>query len=107
MYYVYLLCCADRTLYTGLAKDVQRRLQEHQTSPKGARYTRSRRPVELLAMSGPLPDRQAAARLEYALKKKTRIQKLSWVKALNEEVGHGSHVGYVDRVLLEGLLCAG
>jgi putative endonuclease len=82
MYYVYLLCCADGTLYTGLAKDVQRRLQEHQASPKGARYTRSRRPVELLAVSPPLADRRAAARLEYALKKKTRAQKLSWVQAL-------------------------
>lgn len=82
MYYVYLLCCADRTLYTGLAKDVERRLQEHQNSPKGARYTRSRRPVELLAVSPPLPDRRAAARLEYALKKKTRTQKLSWVNNL-------------------------
>lgn len=99
MYYVYLLCCADRTLYTGLAKDVQRRLQEHQDSPKGARYTRSRRPVTLLAVSPPLVDRRAAARLEYALKKKTRTQKLSWVRVLNE-----AGAGQVASDVLERLL---
>ncbi len=78
MYFVYLLCCADNTLYIGLAKDVERRLAEHQNSPKGARYTRSRRPVKLLAVSEALPDRSSAARLEYALKRKTRQQKLAW-----------------------------
>lgn len=99
MYYVYLLCCADRTLYTGLAKDVQRRLQEHQHSPKGARYTRSRRPVELLAVSPPLPDRRAAARLEYALKKKSRAQKLNWVTHLKADV-----TAFIEAELLHRLL---
>lgn len=78
MYFVYLLSCADGSLYTGLAKDVARRLEEHQHSPKGARYTRSRRPVTLVAVSEALPDRASAARLEYALKRKTRPQKLQW-----------------------------
>ena len=99
MYYVYLLCCADRTLYTGLATDVKRRLQEHQLSSKGARYTRSRRPVELLAVSSPLPDRRAAARLEYALKKKTRAQKLNWVIHLKRE-----HSAFIENDVLNRLL---
>ena len=96
MYFVYLLCCADQTLYTGLAKDVERRLAEHQDSPKGARYTRSRRPVQLLAISEPLPDRRAAARLEYAIKRKTRKQKLAWVAALPD-------TAFWDQALCEGL----
>lgn len=78
MYRVYILRCADNTLYTGLTKDIPRRLQEHNQNVLGARYTRSRRPVELLAISNALPNRSLAGKLEYALKKKTRQQKLKW-----------------------------
>lgn len=47
-WFVYLLCCADDTLYCGVCTDLERRVQEHNTSPKGARYTRARRPVALV-----------------------------------------------------------
>ncbi len=48
MWYVYMVSCRDQSLYTGITKDIHRRLEEHNSSPKGAKYTRSRRPVKLV-----------------------------------------------------------
>lgn len=48
MWYVYIVECSDGTLYTGITTDVDRRIKEHNTSRKGAKYTRSRRPVRLV-----------------------------------------------------------
>jgi len=45
---VYILRCVDKTLYTGVAKDVKKRIEEHNTHERGAKYTRARRPVELV-----------------------------------------------------------
>ena len=78
-YYVYLLCCSDGTLYTGSTDDVERRLAVHQ-SGKGAKYTRSRLPVELV-YSEALPDKSAALRREAAIKKLPREKKLALVQA--------------------------
>ncbi len=47
-WYVYILSCNDGTLYTGITKDLERRITEHNTGKKGAKYTRSRRPVRLV-----------------------------------------------------------
>ena len=49
MWYVYLLRCADATLYCGVTTDMERRLREHNAGSRGAKYTRARRPVELVA----------------------------------------------------------
>ena len=46
-WYLYILCCADGSLYTGITIDVERRLEEHR-SGKGAKYTRGRGPLELV-----------------------------------------------------------
>ena len=48
MWYVYLLQCSDNSYYTGITTDVKRRLSEHNNSKRGARYTKSRRPVKML-----------------------------------------------------------
>jgi len=74
-HYVYLVQCADGTLYTGYAKDVQQRVAGHNTG-KGARYTRTRLPVTLLA-SWHFPTQSAALKREYQIKKLTRQQKLA------------------------------
>ena len=74
-YFVYILRCSDGTLYTGYTDDVLRRFQVHQ-SGRGAKYTRSRLPVELV-YSEELPDKSAALRREAAIKKMTRAQKLA------------------------------
>ena len=77
-YYVYLLRCSDGSLYTGYTDDVERRLVVHQ-SGKGAKYTRSRLPVELV-YSEELPDKSAALRREAAIKKLTREKKLALIE---------------------------
>jgi len=79
MYYVYVLQCADDTLYTGIAKDLKRRVKEHNESEKGAKYTRARRPVTLV-YSEEFADRSTASKREYEIKKKmTRKQKLQLI----------------------------
>lgn len=65
---VYIVQCADGTLYTGITTDPARRLQEHNSgAPHGARYTHTRRPVTL-AYTEPALDRAAASRREWAIK---------------------------------------
>lgn len=71
--YVYILKCADGTLYTGAAKEPQKRAEVH-NSGKGARYTRCRLPVELV-YSESCSDWPAALRREIEIKKLTRRQK--------------------------------
>ncbi len=70
-----MLRCADGSLYAGYAVDPARRVAQHQAG-KGAKYTRSRRPVELVA-AWPYPDRSAALRAERAFKKLGRPAKLA------------------------------
>ena len=76
MYYLYIVVCADETLYTGIATDLERRICEHNSSDKGAKYTRVRRPVKLV-YSEVYPNRSTASKREYVIKKKmTRAEKL-------------------------------
>lgn len=74
MYYVYILACADDTYYTGIARDVQARIHVHNTSEKGAKYTRSRRPVQLRYVET-CRDRSHAQKREYAIRKLSRSAK--------------------------------
>jgi putative endonuclease len=74
---VYMLRCADGTLYTGITTDVTRRLAEHNgAGGLGARYTRSRRPVELVYVEK-AASRAAAARREAVIKRLDRVRKLA------------------------------
>lgn len=77
-YYVYILLCADKTLYTGYTSDLTHRLGAHNRG-KGAKYTRSRLPVTLLYWES-LPTRSEALRREAAIKRLTRAQKLSLIE---------------------------
>jgi len=78
-YHLYILKCSDNTLYTGITTDLTRRLEEHNTSSKGAKYTRVRRPVELV-YSEDYVDRSAASKREYEIKKKmSRGEKLELI----------------------------
>ncbi|MFO8048155.1 MAG: GIY-YIG nuclease family protein [Desulfosudaceae bacterium] len=78
-WYVYLLECADHTLYCGVTTDLANRLQQHQAG-EGAKYTRSRRPVKLVAHSQRLT-KSKAFQLEYFLKKQPRARKKDFLKA--------------------------
>ena len=73
-WYVYMLRCNDESLYTGITTDPVRRLKEHNSSPRGARYTRARRPVQLVYQEE-ATSRSAAAKREYQLKKMPSAQK--------------------------------
>ncbi|HDR9055322.1 TPA: GIY-YIG nuclease family protein [Burkholderia vietnamiensis] len=72
-WFLYLIECADDSVYTGITTDVAARFDDH-ASGKGARYTRSRKPRAVLA-SFPLPDRSSASRAEYWVKRLTAAQK--------------------------------
>jgi putative endonuclease len=73
-YCVYMLRCKDETLYTGITQDINKRLLEHNGSPKGAKYTRARRPVTLVYREN-CEDKSTALKREHAIKKLTRTQK--------------------------------
>ncbi len=80
---VYIVRCADGSLYTGIARDVVRRMAEHNgdqggSSGAGASYTRARRPVTLVYRED-ADDRSAASKREYAIKQLDRAAKLALI----------------------------
>ena len=79
-WWVYLLRCADGTLYCGVTTDLDRRLAEHNAGA-GARYTRARRPVALAA-SAACSGKSAALKAEAAVKRQKRADKLAFVREL-------------------------
>lgn len=74
-WFLYLLECQDKSIYTGIARDVEARFAKH-IGGSGARYTRSRRPQRILARLG-FPDRSSASKAEWAVKQLSRREK--WV----------------------------
>ena len=81
---LYILECADGSLYTGIAVDVARRLAQHNgDKPKGARYTAARRPVRLV-YEAKFPSRSEASKEEIRIKRLTRDQKQALVAAFAE-----------------------
>jgi putative endonuclease len=78
---VYVVRCADGTLYTGIARDVMRRIAEHNAGGRlAANYTRGRRPV-ILVYREAAATRSAASRREYAIKQLDRQQKEALIAA--------------------------
>ncbi|QKY20821.1 GIY-YIG nuclease family protein [Halolamina sp. CBA1230] len=73
MHYVYVLSCADDTLYTGYTTDVARRVAEHDAG-EGAKYTRGRTPVELVHVES-FETKSAAMSREYEIKQRSRAEK--------------------------------
>lgn len=81
MYHLYILRCADDTLYTGITTDLVRRIAEHNTSPVGAKYTRARRPVSLV-YSRRFRTRSNALREEARVKRLSRSEKLLFIESI-------------------------
>ena len=75
---VYLLRCADGSLYCGISKDLEARIAQHNAG-KGAKYTRSRLPVKLVAASGEL-SRSDALKVEHAVKQQPAGRKVGALK---------------------------
>ena len=77
-WFVYMVRCADGSLYTGITKDVSRRCHQHNAGT-ASRYTRSRRPVELVYHEA-RPSRSSALKWEAAIKAMTRREKLAMIR---------------------------
>lgn len=89
-WYVYVLECADATLYCGITTEPQRRLEQHNGQRiGGARYTRGRRPVVLRALCT-CADHGSALRLEARLRSLPRIRKVPFLQALDCVVTSGA-----------------
>lgn len=73
-WFVYIVRCSDNTLYTGVAKDLSKRLHQHNHSKDGAKYTRARRPVELVYHET-AASRSLAQQREYRIKRLNAAQK--------------------------------
>ena len=85
MYYLYILKCLDKSLYTGITTDLFRRVREHNSSKLGAKYTRGRRPVKLV-FSKKFKSRSTASREEFRIKKLSRGAKLWIVKRRKDKI---------------------
>ena len=82
MWSIYIVKCSDGTLYTGISNDVDKRVTKHNTG-KGAKYTKTRCPVELL-VTWECGNRSDASKEEYRVKKLSRKEKF---KLIDERVG--------------------
>ena len=79
-YYVYIVRCADGSLYTGITTNLTRRLRQHNGEIRGgAKYTRSKRPVEIV-YTQLAENRSLASKEEYRIKQLSRKQKLSLIR---------------------------
>ena len=80
MYFIYMLRCADGSLYTGIAKDADKRLQEHLSKDKnGAKYTKSKTAIGMECIFQ-TENRALASKLEYHIKQLTKVQKEILIK---------------------------
>lgn len=73
-WFVYMLRCSDDSLYTGITTDINRRVIEHNSASQGAKYTRNRRPVNVVFQET-YPDRSQASQREFEIKKLSRKEK--------------------------------
>lgn len=74
-WYTYIVQCSDKSLYTGITTDLDRRVNEHNSSNKGSKYTRTRRPVKLV-YNETHTDRSTSSKRESEIKKLSRTEKL-------------------------------
>ncbi len=82
MRFVYIVRCNDASLYTGIAKDLDKRIFDHNNSKTGAKYTKSRRPV-ILIWSQKVADRNEASKLELKIKKMPKQKKEEMITQKN------------------------
>jgi len=80
-----MLECSDGSFYMGYAKNLVKRLDEHNSSIKGAKYTRGRRPVRLVYFEQ-FETRSDATKREYVLRKKSRAEKIDMMNVFNKKL---------------------
>lgn len=81
-YFVYILECSDGTYYCGYTQDLDRRVDSHNKSKTGAKYTRSRRPIKLV-YSETLPSKSTALKREFEIKRLQRDKKIQLIHNIN------------------------
>ena len=77
-WFTYIVQCSDTSLYTGITKNVEQRVAAHNSDSRGAKYTRSRRPVQLVHVEE-FSSRSLAAKREHQLKKMDKETKLQLI----------------------------
>ena len=80
-WFVYIVECSDKTLYTGITTNIERRIIEHNLTKKGASYTRVRRPVMLVAHAC-VKSRSEATKAEIKIKKLKRSEKINYLLSI-------------------------
>lgn len=83
-YFFYILRCADNSLYCGISTELERRVEEHNTHKKGAKYTRAKRPVTLVYFEQ-YENKSAAMKREYEVKQWSKGEKEKLVFSLNQK----------------------
>lgn len=83
VYYVYLLKCSDTTYYCGSTKNIEQRIKQHNSSKIGAKYTKTRRPVELVYFER-YDSLNKALKREYEIKKLPRNKKTSLINEFQQ-----------------------
>ncbi|MCK4796009.1 MAG: GIY-YIG nuclease family protein [Spirochaetes bacterium] len=78
VWFIYIVKCSDKTLYTGITKNIEKRINEH-NNKKGAKYTKPRTPVALIYKEK-CNSRSDAAKRENEIKRMQRKQKLSLIR---------------------------
>lgn len=78
-WFVYILECNDKTLYTGVTNNLENRVHQHNHGKAAAKYTRVRRPVKLV-YSEAQENKSEAMKREHAIKQLTRTEKLNLIK---------------------------
>ncbi|MDT8405089.1 GIY-YIG nuclease family protein [Sulfuriflexus sp.] len=101
-WYVYIVQCADRSLYTGVTTDLLRRVDEHNSRPRGARYTRARRPVRLVYFESS-DSRACACKREHALKRLSPASKRQLINVAARDCQQVLQGIYPDTSLLSAL----
>tara|TARA_B100000131_G_C17925917_1_gene536272 strand:- start:154 stop:414 length:261 start_codon:yes stop_codon:yes gene_type:complete len=81
VWYVYLVKCSDLSLYCGITTCIDRRINEHNNTKKGAKYTRSRRPVSLVGFTS-CKSRSEALKIEAKVKRLSKNKKVSFFNSL-------------------------
>ena len=81
-WYTYIVKCSDNSFYTGITTDLERRVNEHNSSNKGAKYTKTRRPVKLV-YNETHTDRSSSSKRESVIKKLSRTDKLKIIHEYN------------------------
>jgi len=79
MYYVYFLLCSDQSIYCGITNNLEKRVKDHNSNTRGAKYTKTRQPVHLLCCFE-RPNKSEALKYEYELKQLSKKEKITLIE---------------------------